>query len=720
MKHSSMHRRHVPLLLVTLLLHACADGAGEPSQPVTRPHAQQVDVAASASDAARRFVVQSDDPPCGELPLPEGTLLDGAPGPYVTLLGRTDDRLLIWRGSGWVLWDTTSNRQVASGGSGRELVSGRWQEVATEQALHTGVMVIPVNGRIELRAVHDGALLQAFDADPAARHVGLTPDGSVVWTLSATGLTARSRTGVVLGRISGNTQFGPVVYGQPVSVAVSNGVLSAVVDGVLQRLRLEDGQVSRGPAFAGVFHRWFSDGRHFVTLENEPRRVHVYDHDGQELHVQSDSWFMAAGGFGEFLWTYEYVTVNDAVLHVYRLGNVEPVLSLELSDVHGAMESYGSVAVDALGRGKLFRIGLRGPIPRSIELRLSESMAWNRYASDSAGGWALRPDDGNIHYGSVGVENAPIKLLGCGRITEMAGARTGHAAVATDDGRVRIFDRHGLTPDKPVLTLAAIGPVALSEDAKLLLTQSQLEGGTRGLRAFSVPDGALIGEWSGTPGRILADYAMSRDGKRLALVFCQLTTDACEFEVRDLQGNQLRAAFPAATELSYYLPAALRGVSQIGLSPTGTRLAVSETTFSTAIYDLASGRDGSAQPEERRSGRFAAWFDDEQLVLKHYAPPCEAWFNDIWCGRKFQGVTVDRVGSPNVEMLDFDWFGEEPGHVRSDGARIYFRGADTVYAWPSREVRYGSADTDVVFGDLVGDATVVVYGTMVTIDPGWQ
>lgn len=392
-------------------------------------------------------------------------------------------------GAGWVLWDTVSGNQLASGSSGTLL-----------GAAGTAFLVRLPTMAGEIRALSDGHLMGTVQVNAIVE--GLASDGSYVWGHDGGLLSAWDLSGTLMHASAGPVS-GPT-FAAPSELRVLSGQN-------VQYLNVTSGaQTVSSSAFTGSAYGWFADGSHFLTLAlGQVHRIYTPDVVlAGTLNMQGGQ----LGGYGDYFWN---------APNIYSFGSVgaDPNAPVPLATLSGGTWMLSGNLIAAVSSSELKLAHLDAVFStETVPLPASWYSTPSAFAADTSGHWSAIGSGGSIyHRGTVSDPNAS-GFLGCGEPLDVTGSQSGLAAVVTGAGIVLVDT---ISEEAQVVPSVRRNHVALSDAGTLLLA-----GGdpanltvTPGLDVFDLP-GTAPYNWPGTK-----DFRLSRNGARLAQSCSNVVTD---------------------------------------------------------------------------------------------------------------------------------------------------------------------------------------------------
>ena len=306
-----------------------------------------------------------------------------------------------------------------------------------------------------------------------------------------------------------------------------------------------------------------------------------------QLDIASPPSFNEIGGYGNFYWT---LATN---LRVYEVGNSAATVTT-FSNVRRGIPALSPFEEQFSGGAPVRLVDLRGSAPSVLEVTPPVDEGVLAF-STNADSWVQRT--GSFVRGFPGGQP---RQYGLGSVLDIA-AGANHAAVATTDGKIRVFD---LDTRALLATLEEPDPkLAMTADGDTLLVMRKT-GNDRGLRFYALPSGNLLDEWqftSGVNGQVyLLDFTLARSADRVALALATDGTNQTSSEVRRFDGT---VDYSSST------------VNFLTLSPNGNRAAVAAgrrtLTPTTSIF---TGGTITAATQGYATG----WIDDDRMLVNFY------------------------------------------------------------------------------------------------------
>lgn len=627
------------------------DAGGDSGPPINNGDAAIDDAAAADSGSGDSAIPSTDD----------GSYFCGGPAPTASILlspgfprGVTSGDYLLGGWPHWELWQLSTRRQLSRGEANVNNCTGCPGGAASIAG--DKFLVSQDDSHLEVRAISDSHVIGTITYAGVARGddrsllPALSVDGSYVWQRSPLALTAWSVTGQQLFQRSGNYMAGRV-FAAADGLRVAHGPAGA---NVIERVTLA-GDSTTTPAFVGAFQAWFDDGGRFITTDGAALRV--YSRDAASQHFGQITAPSLLFGFGDL------VSFSNAV---YRVGNTQPITTFSTTEGvavwntdSGGARAYAAARDSSTMTTGLLTVDLRGSAP---EIRTYPISAYSSPGfSAASGGFVMSV--GSLVYWTPG-HGTPPRQLGCGDVEDVAGSDTGRAAVATQDGLIRLFSFASATPQFDGAIVAQASQISMSRDGTRLLS---VEGDT--LRLYALPERTQIKSWklyiqdpNASEPHVTA-WSFSPGSRRLGYVLCPHDVSAgCSVKIEDFDGNAVGQ--PIVLSASSVEPSVLR------LSPNARRVALGLN--GTSIYEDGVFVGGSGLT-------LGDWVGDDALVLNSFVGE----HND------YAGTTVTNVhgepqrsfslsAAPNVRAIDATQFYDsrtdriysvQDGHVIWEGGR---------------------------------------------------
>jgi hypothetical protein len=650
--------------------------------------AQSIDAGAAADDAsadASEAGIADAGADANVQPLPLGADFCRGPAPTWDVLlsagtsgGRLamdGDRLLATSFDAWTLWQPSTGRQVASGFA--KLATRNGAPGSAGDLLGDKFLASRDDVKVEIRSAADGAVLATFDMMYIENELsgdGMLPrfsnDASYVWQQGGWALRAWSLQGELLFQRSGYYTHARI-YAGPNELLIADGPAGS---NIIERVTL-NGTSSTAATFAGTFAGFFDDDARFLARDSAGTTIYSPGGVPQQL-------IPAAG----YAWGYgELVMVGASI---YRIGQALPIATYDDIDIRDwdpliparARGMRGLYPYSTVGKLKVVSLLGNEPSAGTHTVSASSGYDFDALASTPDGTWALSVE-GQASW-STGVAATPVAISGCGPMLAVAGSASGHVAVATADGLVRIFHLDGPAPSLVCAIAAPSGDVSLSSDGSTLLSIGHT------LRLYRLPGGELVHE-----APVPRVWALAAQAERVAQGVCADATN-CSLTVTDFAGAPvISAPIPFVWGDSQTL-------TRIALSPNGRRLAIlNGSNLSTAIYEDGISIGGST------SG-LRGWLGNSALLLQTKQP---SFFVDP--------IVTNAIGETQrtLTVPTYIWF--RP----IDELQFYNAHTDAVYSSADGHVLW-QGDTRApgqVLADIAGRYRATVEGHRVRLAP-WR
>jgi hypothetical protein len=474
-----------------------------------------------------------------------------------------------WR---WTLWDAATAMQVASGISD-----------GAAFGFDPPVFALDVGDQVELRSTEDGELRGTLPRN-SAQQLGLATDGSYLWGISSTALSAWSVTGTPIFSRPGD-------YSAVDAANVFAGTDELEVVGgpagpnVVELIATTDGSQRGTIPFEGRFNIWFLDGKHFTTDHNAQDTTFLYDLSG--AHVVDALGF--TGAVGNFGWR-----VRSGI---FRLDELKvPVVPFDTP--RGGVVANGSV-IAAFDDPDIQLLHIDVDPPRVEVVHTPIRPAPSLVGLDESGNWAV----GNYVRGT---ESDPLAAayLGCGPIADIAGTPGGRVAVAVGD-RIHAFD--AVTGQHQGSLPVAAQKLALMDDGNTLVAQLS----DARLQVLTWPDCSVIQTFTAPAGDWFIGWSLaSAKGllSRTVVSTYRLLLYTEEHQITDLSGTTL-------------VDDQARAVSV--LSPGGKR--VDTAYYDPTPYPCQDGYSGTKffDAKGRMTGssplNVVGWIDENQILTQPWS-----------------------------------------------------------------------------------------------------
>jgi hypothetical protein len=590
----------------------------------------------------------------------------------ITLLRIDSSRVLSLDTSGhWALWGYASRSLLANGDS-----------LSAELAGPTVVIELPSG--FEVRAASDGHVLSTITAQSSWWK--LSSDGSYLCAGSDTGLSAWTPTGRLL--ISHAGDYSNVMsFAAPGQIRVALGPKGT---SVVETIDVQTGVSTVGPAFAGRFHSWFTDGERFLT--NVANTVWVYSKASLQEAFFSLSTIKNLTGQGGWLWTHQYPFSGP--LDIYAVGGSgTPAATYPI---------YGSPVTPSgttIGVGSVSVIDLSGSSPSKTDYILPIPRL-SAYGATSSSQWIVGNQDGIVLDGAS--LSSEARYFGLGRAWSIAGG-TDRVAVAIASGKILYFDAATNTSEGSIDYLEAISSwikLGMSNDGTVLAAWAWFKSGGDSdttLNVFSLPSGSVVRSWPYATGYpLLTDCSLSGSGVYIGQEV--VTNDTgLDRQVSAISGGPPTWSDSIAVDW-WSIPVPIR------LSADGSLIAVSNGGFipSTGTNIFKDGILATAV-----TGWAVGWIDDARLLVNHYRASASGMSSGYYecviydpAGlevaapslpeiNSFQTVTVDTVYSPEKNRIfslstgAVTWKGiNSTGVGAVAGSRVVFASGSRVLSEP--------------------------------------
>lgn len=567
----------------------------EASSPGDATHGEP---ASDAGDASNGLLA------CGQAAAQPGTILaTGHQAPVVLAYSRGERILSQDATSHWVLWEAQTGRQIADGlGS-----------------VYARRDLFIVDAR-ELRSLTDGALVRTVPV--GAR---LSEDATYLWKSDGLGLAIWSLTGEPIAAKNGTyPHFGDQVVATAQGLGVANGPAGA---SVIETLRMDGSSATSAP-FSGTFIAWFADGERFLTRASGDL-LRVYS-----ASVQQEAAFLPpapsteytpanVGGYGDFYWHLS----QSGNLALFKVGSSEPISVAngaggKVTFSGGVLElrtSSNAIVADLRAERPTFR-----PQPPAVTVLGTPAdvpgLAAGAGASDS------------LVYGTAHVDGLGRLLpFGCGTVIDIAGSLSGRTAVASSDGKIRIYDLPSTSPWHVIDFQVEAPSEWWSPDAQqrgvaLDLTQDGQWLVARNLRhiiVYALKGGTATEWWRSTALTDTGDagfFSLARTAGRLLVQRCSssMAPTSCTRSTIDLATRQSLPTYTSSALI-------LASDSLLSISPRGEHAALTKLDLSASQSTVTYLFDGATINNTLDLAILSGWVSESQVVVHRYRKQGLSW-----------------------------------------------------------------------------------------------
>ncbi|WP_437991553.1 hypothetical protein [Sorangium sp. So ce145] len=570
--------------------------------------------------------------PCGTAGTsfgPPGAFLDLGHQKGLSRLFVSGSRVLSWDYDRWMLWDTDSSAAIADGHAPGGFDPGSPNlgilpfELPGGVVLRGDIVLIQTDPEhaFELRSAIDGSVLASVTTE--YDQAGLASDGSYAWTRrqSTSTITLWSTAGVERWSAAVNHQGD--VHAAPDALRIAP-LPPVPLQNSIAVLPADGSPPTVTPELSGTFHSWFQDGERFLTTVGTT--VRVYSKAGIQEGIVNLPSTKQLAGTRDYFWMLADNRA-DSPLMVYRVGGgAVPVA--EYPDRADFRYTFApterALALLRKQTSRLDIIDLDGP-----EVTLTEHappLVENASVHiDQDLRLAVSNVYGAISYKGTLTDPGGSGLLGCGTLHSVAGAPSGHVALATGSGKTLVYDTAALDAGPSAVVPFHSNKVLLSADGGLLAARAALDPMVtdKSLRLFSLPDGAQLA--SLLREEVIQDFSMSFDGSTVGRTY-RVDSSRTERVVSDWAGSA-----PLFQDTGHR-PAPL--VSPDGHHVVVTDSAPSEGCGFTQLYE--DGALVNVVP-----GCAIGWLDDTHVLVQSYNrfPQSSRW--------TYQASTIyDELGNP--------------------------------------------------------------------------
>jgi len=604
----------------------------------------------------------------------------------------------------WVLWDYPTNTKIVSGDQVvPPFVPPYSSSIRSWPVDMAGqIFVVGQTNGLDVRATSDGHVvfqLQSpqIDSEQGGTWWKLATDGSYICNGSQGGLTIWSSTGQQLVTLQGDYSAANA-YAAPGQVLVALGPAG---QNVIQTVTIPSGATSIGPAFAGTFNSWFTDGQNFFTASGtSPYIVNTYSSANTQLQSSvSLPTIENLTGQGNWFWTYEDFTPGYP-FNIYPINSGTPSTTLNFDSLTVLVPSGNTIGVLPFGTPAASVIDLSGASPVKTDFPLP--IAYEKaYAATSASQWLV----GNVHgvvLDGTSASTTP-RYFGTGQVFSIAGG-TSYFAIATAIGKIFYYSPSS-SATTPVgnISFASSG-LALSSDGTVLAAMANASDAQyetdRTLNVYSLPSGNLT---YSTPYQFVSgslslfNFSLSASGTVTGQTVCTYISSAtCAHQAGPTTGGPLIWSVSS--------PNIYEGVK---LSPDGTLIAVSLAPYSTSsttnIYQ--NGLLVTTVP-----GYAIDWIDNNQLLVNNYhtVQPRGSAPYPVYSSASIYSAAGSLISSPTLPEL----YLIQP----ITSSSIYARSLNQILSLPSGTVTYSSTVPLTGAAAVAGPYVIFVSGSLVVTD----
>jgi hypothetical protein len=605
----------------------------------------------------------------------------------------------------WVLWDYAANTKILSGDQIVPPFSVATYGDPTSWPVDMAgqIFVIGQTNGVDVRATSDGHLLfelQSAQIDPAQGGTWwkLATDGSYLCNGSQSGLTIWSSAGQQFLTLPGDYSTANA-YAAPGQLLVALGPAG---QNVIQTVSVPSGATSTGPAFAGTFNSWFTDGQNFFTSTAGTSDYTVNTYTSATTQLQSSISLPNIEnltGQGNWFWTYQGNTTGYP-FNIYPINSSTPSTTLALDVDTVLIPSGNTIGVLPYGTPSASVIDLSGALPVKTDFPLP--IAYEKaYAANSASQWLV----GNVHgvvLDGTSASTTP-RYFGTGQVLSMAGG-TNYAAIATANGKIFYFSPSASSTPAGTINFASSG-LALSTDGTVLVamanaSDSQYET-DRTLNVYSLPSGNLTYSTpyqyvNGNPG--LYNFSLSGSGTLTGQSVCtQTSSPTCTLQAAPTTGGPNIWSIPSNNIFN----------SGIKLSPDGTLIAVSLLPYSasstTNIYQ--NGSLVTTVP-----GYAIGWIDNNQLLVNNYqtTQPRGSAPYPVYSSASIFSAAGGLLSTPTLPEI----YVIQPINSSS----IYAPSYNKIFSLPTGNVTYSTTVPLTGAAAVAGPYVIFVSGSLVVTD----
>ena len=669
-----------------------------------------------ARDAATAIATTK---PCATLSASGDVLLELGHGAPIVRMRQSGPRVLSEDGTGhWVVWDTTTRTQVASGDAAAcTIENGPGCVDSSVPGIIFGVFGVELAGttvavggpnRVTLLSAADGQPIGTVPWSSADGPWGLASDGSYVWTVGTSGLrVSSSQSGHPLVSRAGN-YFGAQVLATPQELLVAMG--PAGQGDAIERISLATGQSTVGAPLNEAFYGWFLDGsRRYLTAEvTTESSVRVFASDGTLLdHQTIPAQINGLSGQGQFFWTLE-PSLSDPgfqALKVYKLGGAGvPVRSVQ--QIAAASTLLPSGHLLAIRTAPVTVLDLSTDDAKSITTAIP---AAGVFAADLNGNWSMGDYGGVVFGGGTFAAPGGAQALDCGQVQAIAGATTGAVAVSTASGQTLSIDLGTQRTLRAALVLPA-GRLQLAADGRVLAALT-----TTSLQLVELPSMVALKSWpvvDANSRSTFVDFSLASGGTRLGQTS---KTAGSTSQVAWSFRRWVEGTREDGTTVDDRFTVNNNGLllAPVALSPDGTLAAVCDTLTALnpltpeAATQIFSGNTMVASVP----GYPVGWLDDQHLVLWRAA-------KDKNGNPSYAGMVISDAQGNAGPLIPVD-VGARSGKVSAAG--LYDVHGNKLYSLTDGHVLWPSGATPAPApaakpaGDVAGSRVVFASGHQVMV-----
>jgi hypothetical protein len=519
----------------------------------------------------------------------------------VTVFRSSGSRLLTQDTCGhWVLWDTSTTAQVASG------TAACVESNCVSADLGGTTVAVQTSAGLELRSSADGNLVSTITAPRNWWKVAT--DGSYVASGTGTALSIWTPAGQSAATRAGNYALARA-FAAPSELRIAGGPAGSTV---IEKVAPNTGAATNSAAFSGQFYSWFLDGDRFLT--NTGNTVWTYTKDAIQEGIMALPTIENLTGQGHWLWTQQSSTVGYP-LRVYAVGG--DVANVTIYDqVNYAIPSGLTVGMFSSGPDTVSErvLDLSGTTLNVVNNLPPIPYPTGFYAS-SPSRWMIGTQRGVIREGGASVPGGG-RSFGCGQVYGIAGGGN-RVAIATATGTIDTFDVNTRTAE--TMVAFASSHVELSGDGTVLAASGNSNDSQyqrdRSLKLFSLPGGSETRRWPYTFGGEsdppwLYDFVLARSGSVVGQLL--LRPGRTWNLTRTVMGTQ--ASTPIWSDM--FQPSSTGDPAPMQLSPDGTLIAAGtgsrSSSVATNIY-----RNGTLITA--LVGWPVAWLDNQRLLASKYS-----------------------------------------------------------------------------------------------------
>jgi hypothetical protein len=618
------------------------------------------------------------------------TVLELGHASGVTLMRSMADRLLSQDGSRhWVLWDTDSDSEMASGDSTLS---------ASVDMAGTTIAVGQRNG-LEVRSSVDGHVLSVIAAPTMINPDPRIYSGKTWWKLASDGsyLCAGSSAGLAVWSSGGQQMlFRAGDYSSANAFAAPGQIqiaLGPAGQSVIETVTVGSGSSSVGSSFSGTFNSWFLDGHRFLTYTGTT--VWTYSAASVQEAIVSLPNISNLSGQGNWISTYG----PSGWGAIYAVGSSSPSTTFGVAVFPLVVASGTTLATLDYGNGFGSVYDLSGST--SVKTDFTTPISYlSAFTATTTSKWFAANTHGVI---VDGLSTDATRTLSLGQAWSIAGGTT-RVAVATANGSIFY-----LNPAAPTATnriafsssklALSIDDIVLAASANATDSQYQTD---RTLNVYSLPSRTVTTSLPyslSTSGPYLRDFLLSGSGNVLGQIL--FTSSGTKRTVSPIAGGAPIWSDSFNDTLNSSITALTPSGSSVQLSPDGSLIAAADglrsDTVGTKIYK--NGVLVTAVP-----GWPLVWLDDSRLLVKSYTLSFPSY---DYAGSTIYDSSGAKLATPPIPELVY----AQP----VEGGQIYSSDQNSIFSLTTGTVTWTGGSQSAT-GAVAGQYVVFVQGSKVVLD----